>query len=218
MRRMSTGWLAVGILALAPSVLVAQAICGGRVAAPAEGGYAEYRMKLPDGNTQTVRFAVVGHELREGTKNIWFETRVQVASKPMVVSQVLVPGFPYDPSALVDAALQLPNGVPVKLSANQVARGRRHLPGMLQAIVDGCKSASLVGQETVKVAGGAFRAQHYRNALRGSDIWVSSDVPFGIVKLTDGADKTTMELFSAGTTAKSSFSAPPKAAGEQGPS
>lgn len=209
MTRSTPSLLALGMLILAPPVLAAQAICGGRITAPAEGGYAEYRMRLPDGSAQAVRFAVVGGETREGTRNIWFETRIQSPGKPPVVSQVLVPGFPYDASALVDAVLQLSSGVPVHLTPSQVARGRQHLPGLLQAIEDACKSGSLVGRETVKVAGGAFEAQHYRNALRGSDIWVSSAVPFGIVKLTDGTDKSGMELSAAGEGAKSSMSPQP---------
>lgn len=214
MTRLRSLLLALGALMLAPPVLGAQAICGGQIAAPAEGGYAEYRTRLPDGAERAVRFAVIGSEAREGTRNIWFETRIQSAGKAPVVSQLLVPGFPYDASSLEDAVLQLSSGVPVHLTPSQLARGRQHLPGLLQAIVDACKSGSLVGQETIKVAGGTFKAHHYRNALRGSDIWVSSEVPFGVVKLTDGTDKSSMELRAVGSNAKSSLNAPPQATGK----
>ncbi|HET9150382.1 MAG TPA: hypothetical protein VFN83_01570 [Gemmatimonadales bacterium] len=193
-----------------PAGLQAQQVCGGVVQAPAEGGFASYLVSSPSGRTMTVRFAVVGAETREGTRNIWFETRAQEGTRPVVISQVLVPGFPYDPSALADAALQGPSGVPVQLTAQQLARSRRALPGLTKAVVDGCRAATLVGTETVTVPAGKYSAQHYRNALRGSDIWVSTAVPFGIVKMVDGTDKSRLELTAAGKNAKSSFLAKPQ--------
>ncbi|HEX6992240.1 MAG TPA: hypothetical protein VF151_10145, partial [Gemmatimonadales bacterium] len=110
-----------------------------------------------------------------------------------------------DPSAVAGAALQPVSGPPIRLNAQQLARLQRGLPGLLKSIVDGCRSGTLVGTETVKIGDRSIRAEHYRNALRGSDIWVSSEVPFGIVKLTDGTDHSSMELTAMGTGAKSSF-------------
>jgi hypothetical protein len=197
--------VALGVLALVPAGLAAQQLCGGKITTPPIGDYAEYRLTQGKSGTQDVRFAIVGSEDRNGVRNVWFENRVEAEGKAPVVSQVLVPEFPYEPSAVAAAALQPVSGPPIRLNPQQLARLQRGLPGLLKSIVDGCRSSSLVGTETVKVGGTAIKAEHYRNALRGSDIWVSSEVPFGIVKLTDGTDHSSMELTATGTGAKSSF-------------
>lgn len=195
----------LGTLVMVPAALTAQELCGGLITTPAAGAYAEYQLTQGQSGRQQVRFAIVGSKDLGGARNVWFENRVQAQGKEPVVSQVLVPGFPYDPSAVAAAALQPVAGPPIQLNAQQLARLRQGLPGLLKAIVDGCRSSTLVGTETVKVGSRSVRATHYRNALRGSDIWVSSEVPFGIVKLTDGTDHSSMQLTATGTGAKSSF-------------
>jgi hypothetical protein len=200
-----TGLAALGILASAPVGLAAQELCGGKITMPSVGDYAEYRLTQGTSGNQQVRFAIVGGEDRNGARNVWFENKVEAEGKAPVVSQVLVPGFPYEPSAVAGAALQPVSGPPIRLNAQQLARLQRGLPGLLKSIVDGCRSGTLVGTETLKVAGRSIGAEHYRNALRGSDIWVSSEVPFGIVKLLDGTGHSSMELTATGTGAKASF-------------
>ncbi|HET7604183.1 MAG TPA: hypothetical protein VFK36_14255 [Gemmatimonadales bacterium] len=205
MRRTTSCLALLGALAAAPGALLAQELCGGLLTTPASGAYAEYQLTQGANGRQQVRFAIVGGEDRGGTHNVWFENRVAADGKPPVVSQVLVPGFPYAPSAVAAAALQPAAGPPIRLNAQQLSRLRQGLPGLLKAIVDGCRSSTLVGTETLKVGSRSVRATHYRNALRGSDIWVSSEVPFGIVKLTDGTDHSSMQLTATGTGAESSF-------------
>lgn len=204
--RQTRSWAAaLGVLVMVPTTLTAQEICGGSITTPAAGAYAEYQLTQGKSGRQEVRFAIVGSENQGGSRHVWFENRVQGEGKAPVVSQVLVPGFPYEPSTVVAAALQPVAGPPIRLNQQQLSRLRQGLPGLLEAIVDGCRSSTLVGTETVKVGSRSIRAAHYRNALRGSDIWVSSEVPFGIVKLTDGTDHSSMELTATGTDAKSSF-------------
>ncbi len=217
MRRSASFVFLSAMLLSAPSAVSAQGLCGGALTGPAEGGYAEYRMTLGNGRVEQVRFAVVGVDTSRKGRPVWFENRVQRQGAPMVVSQVLVPGFPYQASSLLDASLQAGKGRPIHLTASQLGRARRQLPGLLRAIEEVCRSASLVGTETVRVGAGRLEARHYRNALRGSDIWVSSTVPFGIVKMTDGADKSAMELTGMGSDAKSSFSGSPQSAARPGP-
>lgn len=212
MRRL-TNWATVGALVLVPAVLRAQDLCGGKITTPPAGSYAEYQLTQGESGTQTVRFAIVGSEDRSGARHVWFENRVQSKGKEPVVSQVLVPGFPYEPSAVAAAALQPVAGPPIRLNAQQLAKLQRGLPGLLKSIVDGCRSSTLVGSESVKVGGRTIQAEHYRNALRGSDIWVSSEVPFGLVRLTDGTDHSRMELTATGTGAKSSFRSATRAGG-----
>lgn len=206
MRRLIGAALVGGALTCLPALLPAQALCGGAVTAPPVGGYAVYDVTLPSGRVIATRFAVVGAENREGTRNIWFELWARRDTLPPAIGQVLVPGFPYDPSAVAAAWLQsFTADEPVELNPRELANTRRSLPPQVRNIVDGCKSASLVGTESVTVPAGTFRAQHYRNALRGSDIWVSSDVPFGIVKMSDAQQRGSMVLTRMGKDGKSSF-------------
>lgn len=204
MIRTSSGPAMVGALLLVAVPLAAQAPCGGKLATSAVGREATYRLTRPSGS-QAIRFAIVDQKADGDTQLVWFETQVQAEGHPALVSQVLVPEFPYDPATVKEASLKSGDRAPIKLDARQLASMRRRLPGLLESIVEGCKAASLVGTESVKVPAGTFQASHYRNALRGSDIWVSSEVPFGIVKLTDATDHSSMELTATGTDAKSSF-------------
>lgn len=208
MTRSLTGLAVLGALAMAPAALAAQAICGGRISTPAAGNYAEYQVTQGEGAGQQVRFAIVGAQDQSAARNVWFETVITSPGQPTLVNQLLVPGFPYEASAIAAGTIQITDSAKTfsrRLSAGELARLRGGLTGLPAAIVEGCKSGTLVGTETIQAAGRSIRVQHYRNALRGSDIWVSSEVPFGIVKLTDGTDHTSMELTATGTGAKSSL-------------
>lgn len=193
MIRITTGPAMVGALLLVAAPLAAQAPCGGKLVTSTVGSEATYRLARPSGD-QEIRFAITDQKADGDAKLVWFETQVQAEGHPALVSQVLVPGFPYDPATVKEASLKSGDRAPIKLDARQLASMRRRLPGLLESIVEGCKAASLVGTESVKVPAGTFQASHYRNALRGSDIWVSSEVPFGLVKLSDASDTTAMVL------------------------
>jgi hypothetical protein len=193
MIRIATGPAIAGALLLAAAPLSAQAPCGGKLATAEVGREATYHLTRPEG-IQEIRFAITGQATKGDAHPVWFETQVQASARPTMVLRVLVPGFPYEPTAVTEGSLQSGDQTPLKFDARQLAAMHRRLPGLLQSIVDGCKSASLVGTETVKVPAGTFQASHYRNALRGSDIWVSSEVPFGLVKLSDPSDTTAMVL------------------------
>ena len=58
-------------------------------------------------------------------------------------------------------------------------------------------SAQRIVQETVTVPAGTFSATRIPLRRMGKDIWLSSSVPFGIVKLADADDKG-MQLIAYG--------------------
>ena len=196
----------IGALMAAPIALGAQEACGGAVTAPAAGGWGEFVVQAPGSAAPTtVRYAIVGAEEVGGRPLVRFETRVRGAGEGEgIVTQVLVPGYPYEQRALQEVVVQRGTGVPARWSPALLNRARRSPRSALaRLIMDGCAGAMLVGEEQVTVPAGAFRTRHYRNAEVGSDIWVSDEVPFGLVKVT-GRDGATLELLARGTDARSS--------------
>jgi hypothetical protein len=204
-------WLTV-ILAAAPLVLEAQAACEGAVRAPATGGWGEYVVLAPRRQEpSTVRYAIVGSEERGGRRLVRFETRVRSAGQRAgMVTQVLVPGYPYEPSTVQDVVVQRGREASVRWGPALLARARASQRSALnRLIVDACTGATLVGQEEVTVPAGTFATRHYRNAEVGSDIWVIEEVPFGLVKVT-GAEGASLELLGHGRDARSSITGEPR--------
>ena len=205
--------LAVAAALALPAGLVAQQSCSSLVRMPAQGAWSEYDVVSPSGTSAITRLAVIGSEKAEGRDMSWVETRAaNTAGEVQAITHVLVPSFPYAGNELQAAVLEGTNGVAVRLTEAQVARARQSAPPLVRAVADACDSAELVGQEEVEVPAGKVRARHYRNALRGVDIWVSAEVPFGVVKLTNASDRSSMELRDRGRGAKSSLSGPPATA------
>lgn len=196
-------------LAAVPIPAAAQ-LCEGAVRAPARGGWAEYVVQTPRGQgTTTVRYAIVGGEERGGRPFVRFETRVR-GSGGSVVTQALVPGFPYESAALQEVIVQRGSETPVRWGPALLVRARSAPHSALtQLIVAACTGAALVGEEEVTVPAGAFRARHFRNAEAGSDIWVRDEVPFGIVKLT-GSGGSSLELLDLGGGGRSSVTGTPR--------
>jgi hypothetical protein len=206
-------WLSL-VLALAPipHALAAQGLCGGAVRAPATGGWAEYVVLAPRGQApSTVRYAIIGGESRAGRSLVRFETRVRRAGKGRgMVTQVLVPGYPYEQSALQEVIVQRDRERSVRWGPALLARARASSRSALSSlIVAGCTGATVIGKEQVTVPAGSFEADHYRNAEAGSDIWVSAEVPFGLVKVT-GPEGAGLELLDHGRDARSSVAGEPR--------
>ena len=202
--------LAAALLAGA-SPLAAQGRCDSVVRAPAPGRWGEYVVVAPRGEApSTVRFAVLGREERGGRDLIRFETRVRGRSGGSMVTQVLVPGYPYGNESLQDVIVQRGTESPVRWGPALLARARTSAPSALQRLIAGaCAGATLVGEEEITVPAGVFRTRHFRNPEAGSDIWISEAVPFGIVKVT-GAEGASMELLGHGTGGRSSVTGEPR--------
>ena len=209
MRTMFTAGLLAALAAI-PAAASAQGACGGYVKAPAVGGWSEYVVRVPGSSDLGVRLAVTDAEARREKQLVWFETRVNGGSGTMV-SRLLVPGYPYATSQVEDAVLKGMNGQVVKLGPDLLLRARgQELPRLHKSIADGCEAAQLVGDERVSVRAGTFRTKHFRSAQAGADFWVSNEAPFGIVKMTNTLDNSTMELVDRGTGAKTSITGTPR--------
>ena len=208
---MIRGIVLTAALASGGATLSAQDMCGGAVQAPAAGGWAEYVVVAPRGPApSTVRFAILEREAADGRERVRLETRVRGRSGGVVVTQAVVPGYPYENSALQEMVVQRGRQAPERWGPALLARARRSPPSALnRLVVEACRGATLVGEEQVTVPAGTFRTSHFRNAALGSDIWVSEEVPFGIVKAT-GPEGASVELLAQGDGARSSLEGEPR--------
>jgi hypothetical protein len=110
-----------------------------------------------------------------------------------------------------DAVLKGMNGQVVQLGPDLLLRARdQELPRLHKSIAEGCQAAQLVGDEQVTVRAGTFRTKHFRSAQAGADFWVSTEAPFGLVKMTNTLDNSTLELVDRGTGAKTSITGTPR--------
>jgi hypothetical protein len=76
---------------------------------------------------------------------------------------------------------------------------------------DLCKDVALVGPEDVKVPAGKFRTRHFRSEKYTSDSWLSSDIPFTMVKSVGKNYELALRSYGAG--AKSSITEKPQTMG-----
>ena len=168
------------------------------------GSWAQYTSSR-DGQDFTSRIALVGQEKRDGKDALWFESTSETPRGKMI-SEVLVPGYPYAPDAVMEVVMKRGDQPAMKMSGSMMAsmrgqggqgasapagqagmaRGGRGggmgRGGAMSNWTEQCRSLTVVGQESVKVPAGTFTATHLRNAADSTDVWVSRDVPFGMVK------------------------------------
>jgi hypothetical protein len=79
---------------------------------------------------------------------------------------------------------------------------------------DLCSGVSLVGKESLTMPAGKFETLHFRSAEHATDSWVSSEVPFSMVKTT--GKQHHLELSAHGQDAKSSITEKPQEMGGMG--
>lgn len=179
----------------------------GRVAV---GQWAEYRMTAPEG-TMDMRFAIVGKEAANGKDHYWHEMKMS-SPQGIMISQVLVPGFPYDQSDIEAMVMKAGDQPAMKLPTSMLSmmQQRTRNPGSSMGdALKQCKEAQIVGRETIEVPAGTMATVHFRTTAGGQgEGWVSTDVPFGLVKLIwEGRGE--MVLLKYGKDAKSSITETP---------
>ena len=195
--------------ALAASAGQAQSdLCGHALRAPAVGGWAEYQISGQTGGFNNFRLAAIGSETRDGKQLMWLEMTTTDRGQRMV-AQLLVPAFPYQPDQIQGMIMKSGDQPAMKMSSQMLGMMRSqmsHNPAM--SMSEACKGVTLVGEESVTVPAGSFRAQHFHDAADSTDVWVAENVPFGLVKVTDSA-RTTV-LTGHGSGAKSSITETPQ--------
>jgi hypothetical protein len=227
---------AAGLLAAVAVPLQAQDVCSQYRPTPAMGSWAQYTSSR-DGQDFTTRIALVGQEKRDGKDALWFESSSETPRGKMV-SEVLVPTYPFAPDAVIEAVVKRGDQPAMKVSGSMMgmmrgqggqgqggqgasapagqggmARGGRGggmgRGGAMSNWTEQCRNLSVVGQESVKVPAGTFTATHLHNAADSTDVWVSREVPFGMVKTQ--SPRGSMALSAMGKDAKKSITETPQA-------
>lgn len=149
---------------------------------PRVGGWAEYRLRTPDGDSTVVRMAIVGRVTAEGRAHVWQESVMRAGGATTVI-QSLVAADPYDPTAIARAIIHAPERPPMELPATALAMMRRS-GGQGPTGIEACRSGEPVGWETITVPAGEIRALHirYQRDGRSADSWLAPGIPFATVR------------------------------------
>jgi hypothetical protein len=173
-----------------------------------EGQWARFAVDAPFiAERLESRYAIVGSE----GSDYWMEFEI---ATPMgngnVIMKVLIPDWPYAEGNIKRAMMQLPFGEgmeampPMEMPASSIRNDDPAIP-----IRMACADLENGVEESITVTAGTFSATRITLRRLGKDIWLSSEVPFGIVKLADADDKG-MELMAIGSDAESGITAEPQ--------
>ena len=169
------------------------------------GHWAAYEFSgVPGQDVSSVRFAIVESE----GEDFWYEFSA-ATSEGAVIVQLLVPGFPFQPADIRQVVMKAGDQPAMKLPSQMVSMMQQQMgPNPMLDFAKECASAKSLGRESVGVPAGTFDAWHLENVDERGNVWISSDVPFGVVKGTwkDGGE---MALEAFGTDATSSITETP---------
>ncbi len=177
------------------------------------GQWARYDISAPQMGEQgsgTMRFAIVGTEQAGGSDYYWHEMKMDGEMGSMIM-QLLVPAFPYDQGDIQSAVMKMGDQPAMKMPEQMMSmwQGRGESPAVRAA--KGCDSAEMVGWEEVTVPAGTFRTMHLKSTEEGApgDVWVSLDIPYGLVKF-EGSGGEAVMLLEHGRGATSSITETPQ--------
>jgi hypothetical protein len=154
---------------------------------------------------------VISEESREGKALKWVEMRMAGDKKNGdIITQLLVPGSEAEFGDIHEVVMKHGDKPAMKIDGPMLAMVREQMKKQ-SFLTDLCRDVTLVGGETVEVPAGKFKSQHFRSAKYGSDSWVSSKVPFSLIK-TVGTDHE-LTLVRHGDGAESSITEEPKSMG-----
>jgi hypothetical protein len=168
------------------------------------GAWTQHTIKGPSGDID-MRFALVTD--RGAT---WYEIKAGTPQGESII-QMEVPGFPFTPDQIQRVVMKNGAGPALRLPDSMVDQYKSMArAGPLTDIEAQCRTAELVGEERIEVGAGSFTTTHLRFPGSGGEVWVSEQVPFGIVRgIAQG--QGTMELTAHGTGAISAITETPVA-------
>jgi hypothetical protein len=198
------------LLAASPAAVHAQDACGGYMQAPPVGEWAEYQISKEGEPEMGLRFAIVGKEQRDGREMQWFEMAItpEDEDKPTIM-KLLVPGYPFEPDGLEEIIMKAGDSPAMNMGGPMMSTILKSIgdnPGL--SVAEECKKMQDVGEESVTVPAGTVQARHYQNAESGAEVWLSNEVPFGMVRSTDG--EYTSELVAQGEGAQTAITETPQ--------
>lgn len=179
------------------------------IAGSAVGDWTEHRLAGPSGELD-VRFALVS-----GRGATWYEVQSQTHAGTSIL-QLRVPGFPFTPAEIEEVVMKTGATPALRVPDSMVEQYRSSEQAQpLADIRAECRKASVVGREEVTVAAGTFQTTHLRFPASGGEVWVSDQVPFGIVR-GDIPGQGTTELTAHGAGAVSAITETPLSFGAAG--
>jgi hypothetical protein len=203
------------VLTLLPAAAAAQNDCLKDFKMPEVGAWAEYHEQFKDKDPGTFRYAVIGSEKREGKDMKWLELRM-TSDKPdkTMVYQMLTPGNPAEFDQVQEVVMKPGKRPAMKMNSMMTGmmRGQMQKNSALSNLCEGVEPA---GEETVEVPAGSFKTIRMHNSKYNSDAWVSSKVPFYMVKMK--GEDFEMSLVKTGEGAKSSITETPQEMPGMGP-
>jgi hypothetical protein len=198
------------LLAASPAAVQAQEACGGYMHAPPVGDWAEYQISKEGEPEMGLRFAIVGTEQRDGREMQWFEMAITPEDEDnSTIMKLLVPGYPFEPDGLEEIIMKAGDSPAMNMGGPMMSTILKSIgdnPGL--SVAEECKKMQDVGEESVTVPAGTVQARHYQNAESGAEVWLSNEVPFGMVRSTDG--EYTSELVAHGEGAQTAITETPQ--------
>ena len=182
-------------------------LCNGSISL-SDGQWARFAVDAPFMKDRLdSRYAIVGTE----GSDYWMEFEI---ATPMgngsTIMKVLIPSWPYAEGAVKRVMMQLPmvegmDGMPpMELPASSMRNN-----DVAEPIRMACTELEKGVEESLTVTAGTFSTTRIPLRSLGKDIWLSSDVPFGLVKMADTDDKG-MELMAFGSDAEPGITAEPQ--------
>jgi hypothetical protein len=201
------------LLTLLPTAAAAQADCLKDFKMPEVGAWAEYTGTFR-GRPSTMRYAVIGSETREGKDLKWLEMRSIGERADTQVYQMLTPGTPAEIGQVEDVVFKQPKQPAMRMNSMMLGmiRGQMQKNSIFSNL---CEGVAPAGEETVEVPAGSFKTTKLHNSKYESDAWVSTKVPFYMVKSV-GKDYS-LSLAKVGDGAKSSITETPQEMPGMGP-
>jgi hypothetical protein len=197
------------LLAATASTASAQNECLKDYRMPAVGRWAEYEGRFDENKPpHHMRYAVVGEETRGGSKMKWLEMRWEGENpEKNMVYQMLTPGNPAEMDQVQEVVMKAGQKPAVRMSGMLVGMVRGQA-GKQSAFSNLCEGVTLVGEESVTVPAGTFKALRFHNSKYEGDIWVVPDMPFYLVK--HKGKKNEIVLLKTGDGATSSITEKPQ--------
>jgi hypothetical protein len=182
-------------------------LCSGSISL-SEGQWARFAVDAPLMRERIdSRYAIVGME----GNHYWMEYEV---AAPMgngsTIMKILIPGWPHEEGTVKRVMMQLPiiEGMdsmpPMEMPPSSIKRDDPVNP-----IRMACAEAENGIQESLTVTAGTFSTTRISLRSLGKDIWLSTEVPFGIVKLADAEDNG-IELTAFGSDAEPGITTAPQ--------
>jgi hypothetical protein len=206
--RSSLSWAAAALLSVAPAVQ-AQDACAENFKWPKVGAWAEYQGTYNKKTPASSRYAVVGTENRNGRDYKWIEFKMHDPKKNQdMVYQMLVPGGgPLEMDGIEEVVMKMGDRPAMKMTGMMLGMMRTQL-GKNMAFKDACTEVTMVGPEKVTVPAGSFNAKHFHSTKYETDMWVSPQVPFSMLKSVGESHE--LVLVATGDGAKSAITETPQ--------